>query len=165
MSLDVKKLAGILKANLALVDQIRGSALSVQAAADAVDAAREQTQHVLQFGAGGALEVGFSNKDKQSQIMAKIVEIQADLEANAGDPATVGILRVDLANQFLSLANLPNATVASIVQFSPGEVTTIANLIQQAKLDAARRQLMADVLAAGVAIAQAALKVVTTVSA
>jgi hypothetical protein len=72
---------------------------------------------------------------------------------------------VDLADQYLNLANIQNATVTSIVAISAADRTQIANLLQGAALDAAKRKQMAALLGAAVSVTQALLKVAASAAA
>ena len=159
MTLDIKLLGSLIDAGRELADKIRSGALSVDAAAQAVDDARQRAASAVQFDAAGSLAIGYADKDAQREILAKIVELQQDILAADGDPALVGVLRADLADQFLNLANTQSAKVASIVAISAADRAEIARLIQSAALDAAQRKQSAALLAAAVSVTQAVLKV------
>ena len=164
MAIDIKTLGALLKSNLELVKTIRSGGLAIGKGADAVDAARQEIAQKIQLGANGKLDVSFSNEADQKALAARIVELQAAIENSADDPVEAAALRVDLANAFLTLANQPNGTVASIVQFSAVERAEIAGFLQQAKLDVAQRKLQASVLEAALSLTRAALKVAAVVA-
>lgn len=165
MSLDIKQLGTLIDDGRNLVDKIRSGALSIDEAAQAVDSARQEAERALQIDANGNLAIDYADKDAQRSIMAKIVELEQAITTAEGDPALVGALRVDLADQYLNLANIQNATVTSIVAISAADRTQIANLLQGAALDAAKRKQMAALLGAAVSVTQAVLKVAASAAA
>jgi hypothetical protein len=165
MSLDIKQLGTLIDDGRNLVDKIRSGALSIDEAAQAVDSARQEAERALQIDANGNLAIDYADKDAQRSIMAKIVELEQAITTAEGDPALVGALRVDLADQYLNLANIQNATVTSIVAISAADRTQIANLLQGAALDAAKRKQMAALLGAAVSVTQALLKVAASAAA
>ena len=133
-------------------------------AANGVDAARNALSQAVAAAPGASVPVGFFD-DAQKDLLAAIVDLKgqvADAEV-AGDNALRGILLADLSNKFLALSATQNAIPGKILNLSAADVTQIGTLINAAKLDAAKRQQQAAVLAAAVSITQAALKIATSI--
>jgi hypothetical protein len=166
MTLNIKTIGELVQSSQALVASIKGGVSTVEAAAEEVERLRKKLAQSAPPGATGAVSVGYSDEAQQKAILAKIVALQGNLPAAAGNPALDGALRADLANEFMDLAATEAAiAVSKIVSFSQADRTRIAALIQQAELDTAKRKQLAAVLNAAVGIAEAALKVATTVAA
>lgn len=163
MALDIKALGALIKANQNLVTDIKGGVLSVAQAAKALDEAHRQTIATIQIGADGRLSVAFSDKTAQLAILAKIVDLQAQIADNI-DPILGADLRAELADEFVNLANSTNAVVSIFVTFSEAERTQIAELIREATLDAQQRQAMASLLKGAVSLLEAGLKVASLVA-
>ncbi|HYQ44455.1 MAG TPA: hypothetical protein VER11_20875 [Polyangiaceae bacterium] len=163
MTLDIKTLGALIKANQSLVGDIRGAVLDIDQAAKALDRARQQTAAAIQIGADGRLQVGFGDKTAQLAIMAKIVELQAQIAENT-DPILGADLRVELADEFVNLANSTNAVISSFVTFTAAEAAQIAELIREATLDTQQRKAMASLLQGAISLLEAGLKVAALVT-
>ena len=164
MALDIKELASLIKTNGDLVNAIRTSALSVQSAANAVEAARLATAQAVGLdGASDLLSVGRSIQDEQSELLRRIVEMETAIHEVSDNAALVNVLRIDLATLYFNLANTQDASITSIIQFTADERVEIGRLVRAAELDTAHRKLMASVLNAAVNVSKAALKVAATI--
>jgi len=167
MALDIKALGALIKSNQSLVTDIKGGVLSVAQAAKALDDARQRTVATIQIGADARLSVAFSDKTAQLAIMAKIVDLQTQIaeltEPVLTDPILVADLRIELADEFVNLANSTNAVISTFVTLSAVDKAQITELIRQATLDTQQRQAMASLLKGAVSLLEAGLKVASLV--
>jgi ABC-type transporter Mla subunit MlaD len=97
-------------------------------------------------------------KKSQQELLGRIAAFGEVINTTASNRMLVANLQLERAALYVQLGNTYNNLVSQVITFNQAQINELVTLVKQAELDAARRQIKADVLNAAAQLSKFTLK-------